>query len=145
MDNIKNFVIISCCILFASKVIYAANLRFNQDDVQKFNTTNSCVNCDLSNAQLNGDHSQVNLTGANLSNAKGSYINLSQTILINANLSNSYFSSANFSQADFSGAAIYQADFSYANLYKAKMTLEQLSQLKSVCNATLPDGSKGLC
>lgn len=128
-----------------SSLAYANSLRFNQDDVQKFNTTNVCVSCDLSNASINGNHSQANLSGANLSNAIGSYINLSQANLQNANLTNGTFSSANFSEADFTGAAVYQADFGFANLYKAKITPEQLSQVKSLCNATLPDGSKGSC
>jgi len=135
---------LSFCFYLGSSA-YANNLAFNQDDVQKFNATNACVDCDLSNASLYGNHSQANLSGANLSNASGSYINLSQANLQTANLTNATFNAANFSEADFTGAGVYQADFGSANLYKAKITPEQLSQVKSLCNATLPDGSKGSC
>lgn len=141
----NNNVLIAIFLFSFGSITYASSLQFNQDDLQRFSTTNSCPGCDLSNAIINGDHSQANLKDADLSNAKGSYINLAQSNLVNANLSNSNFDSANFSQADFSGAGLYQADFSFANLYKANITVEQLAELKSVCNATLPDGSKGSC
>ncbi len=136
------FLGLSLCLITIS---YAENLTFNPADLQKFNTTNSCVECDLSNASLSGNHSQANLTDTNLSSSIGDFINLSEAVLIGTNLTNSRFIKANFSQADFSNAALYQADFSNANLYKAKMTTEQISQLKSVCNATLPNGSMGPC
>lgn len=70
----------------------------------------------------------------------GSGAKFIHSALVNAN-----FSYANLTDADFSNADIRGINFSGANLYGAKLTIEQLRTASSICNAILPDGSKGKC
>ena len=143
--RLKNLLLSSVVSLCITVPAYANNIQFNQNDLQTFNETNTCINCDLTTASLEGNHSQANLTGTNLQNANGNNMNLSQSNLQNTNFTYGTFILTNFSEADFTGANLSKADFSFANLYKAKISAAQLSQLKSVCRAILPDGSLGTC
>ncbi len=120
-------------------------LGYSQIDLDKFSNTNLCSGCDLSNAQLAGNHSHAVLAKANLSNSSGYYINLSEADLSNANMTQSSFVNANFSGANFVGAVLFKANFSSTNLYQANITTQQISQLESVCKAIMPDGSTGQC
>lgn len=129
----------------------SASIIFNYDlnDVAKFKQTNKCDKCDLSSVDLGNDagqeHAQALLSNTNLSDARASYMNLTGGVFTNSNLTRVNFSNTNLSNADFTGAAVYQVNFASANLLKAKITNEQLAQAKSICKATLPDGSIGRC
>jgi|GEM_PF-1791378 len=136
---------------------------YDPDDLKNFNETNACPKCNLSNSTITKDHQKANLEGANLSSASfysdftranfagvnaskislsGTYseVNFSNAILIDANLSG-----INLTYADFTGANLDGANLADANLLGAKITIDQLNKARSICKATLPDGSKGKC
>ncbi len=122
-----------------------AKVTYNQNQLQQFIQTNQCPGCDLSSANLTGNHSQANLDKANLSETTASYMNLSEATLTNANMTNTDLRASNLSSANFSGSALFGANLAGANLYKATITTEQLAQATSVCGAIMPDGTKGKC
>lgn len=109
-----------------------------QEDLDRFKNTKSCIQCDLSKADLfyyedgensiatDSDFSGSNMVRVNLSNS-----HLEKTLFIKSNLlsgflSSSIFDGANFvgancenaifSRASFKGAVLDQANFSGANL-----------------------------
>lgn len=100
----------SMYLLLAIMVLQTAFLTgtgygFNAADLQKFNSTNKCENCDLSNANLaNLDMYGANLTGANLTGA-----NLSEASLNDANLTGANMKGANIKGTNFSGAKLSNA------------------------------------
>lgn len=133
------------------------------EDLKKFLDTNQCINCDLSGAKIPGDHQHANISGSNLSSTQliGDYTkaNFSKIIAPNARFGNE-LSEANFTDAklaaatfrntwltyaNFTDADVHQVDFLNANLFGAKITAEQLASAQSICNAILPNGSKGKC
>ena len=131
-----------------------ANLKYDPADLDQFNNTNQCPGCDLSNAYLNGNHSQANLQGTNLTFAtlSGNFsisnisdANGSQLYCKATNLSYTNFSNTILNKAVFYTANLEFADFTAADLYGAKITADQLSTAASMCNAILPDGSIGKC
>ncbi len=141
-----------------------ANLKYDPNDLDQFNKTNQCIGCDLSNSTLSGNHSKAILQKSNLtssvifntfSQSDFSYVNgshgswsstnFSYTNFSNATLNATKFTSADLEFSDFSNAVVISADFSQADLYGAKITSDQLATAASVCNAILPDGSKGQC
>ncbi len=108
---------------------------------------------DLSGANLSGANlSGAYLFGANLFFANLSGADLSKTYLSGAILSKANLSGADLSRADLeiaylidvclSGANLSKANLSRANLSGAKVTSEQLDQVKSLKDTTMPDGSK---
>jgi uncharacterized protein YjbI with pentapeptide repeats len=113
------------------------------------------------------DFSGANLMYANLSKADLSRANLSKANLSNTNLIEAQLSSANMYRADLSnanllGASLYRANLHLANLsdavligadltgadlfgvnlHDANYTTEQLNQVESLKDATMPDGTK---
>ena len=93
---------------------------------------------DLSGANLSG----ANLSGANLSGADLRFANLRGADLSVADLSGADLSMADLSEANLSGANLSEANLEWANLTNTTITPEQLNQIKSLRNATLPDGTK---
>jgi len=99
--------------------------------------------------------SQIDLIGANLSNADLKYTDLSNVTLVNADLSFANFSFANFSFANLSGtilrrtsflgADLNNADFSFADLSFANLSFANLSfanlSKASLGNANLSDAN----
>ncbi len=79
---------------------------FNQQDLQKLNTTNKCSKCDLSQANLEGiDFYGAKLDGANLSGA-----NLKGTLLNDADLRGANLKGAlTDKETNFSGAKLSEA------------------------------------
>lgn len=93
--------------LFAAlgALLYAPHslMAFNPNDVQKLNTTNSCVKCDLSKANLAG----VDLYGADLSGADLSGADLRGTIFWDANLTDANMKGAVIDkETNFSGTKL---------------------------------------
>lgn len=84
----------------------------------------------------------TNLEGADLSSADMIRANLSQADLSGANLNNALLIGANLSGANLTKANLEGADLRSAILQGATVTTEQLSTVKSLENATMPDGSK---
>ena len=78
----------------------------------------------------------ANLTDANLSNA-----NLCHADLQNAQLTRAELQNANLSETDLHGTNLAQANLQNANLLNSNVTAEQLAQVHSLENATLPDGT----
>ena len=101
-------------VAFSCFFIYPVH-AFNQADLQKLNTTNSCVKCDLANANLaNMDMYGANLAGANLSGA-----NLSKSALEDADLRGANLKGANISGTSFSGAKLSGTIWTDGNKCKA--------------------------
>ncbi len=99
-----NLVLMFAVIVFSCFFIHAVH-AFNQADLQKMNTTNSCPKCDLSNANISKtDMYGVNLAGANLSGA-----NLSDSAFQDADLTGANMKGANIKGTSFSGAKLSDA------------------------------------
>lgn len=87
---------------------------------------------------IRADLSQAHLWGANLNNA-----NLHQANLASARLSEATLWGADLSEANLDGASLWGANLEGANLRDARnLTAKQLTQVKSLTRATLPDGRR---
>lgn len=93
-------------------------------NVQTLLKTNSCVNCDLEQAEL----SKANLTGTNLSGANVAFANLSQANLFGANLSNSNLTNSNMTGVNLDGANLFMAVMETTNLTGANLGGANLKQ-----------------
>ena len=110
--------------LVSMVVLVSASGVENPEHTQQAKTTKSCVQCDLSSADLSGLQApKGDFTGANFSSAK----------LYKADLSDGEFNSANFLDADLTGANLEGAK--HLNLTGAKTTER----------TTCPDGEPGPC
>ena len=144
-----------------------ANLKFDPAKLDRFYKTGSCQNCDLSNAKIHVPskiHQPFNLQGADISNSSiefdndlsheySNYTNLTAigTIFGNhryafgnfkgANLRGAKFVGANLRYANFRDADVHDVDFSGAKLWGTRGI--NFKDVKSVCNADMPDGSRG--
>ena len=87
-------------------------LRSVDDKIALIKSSNSCVFCNLTQANFKGS----DLTGVNLSYANLSGANLSNSNLTGANLSNSNLTGVNLTGADFSNTIWTGANLSGANL-----------------------------
>ena len=68
-----------------------------------------------------------------------SYSNLDQTTFEYSNCSNADFSYASLQFTNWENADLTETNFNYSNLYKAKITKKQLSMIKNIHGAILPD------
>lgn len=85
----------------------------NPEHIRQLLQTNTCENCDLSNATLDGlDLAGANLQGANLQGA-----NLLGTQLMRANLSGASLQTANLAGTNLLGANLQNADLSDAQFF----------------------------
>ena len=103
------------------------------------------VRADLSGADLCGAYlNNTDLRGADFSGAELSGADLGEASLSGADLSGADLSGADLSRAELSGADFSGADLSRAGLLAIRgITKEKLEQqVKSLTNATMPDGSK---
>lgn len=82
---------------------------------------------------------------ANLRNSSLFSADLDGSDFIKADLSNTDFYYATLTGADFTGADTTNSNFERSDLSRAIITSEQLAQARSVCDAILPDGSRGSC
>ncbi len=166
MKTSKNISIVTLlgAMAFSAAAFASERVGYVQTDLEKFNATHQCPGCDLSAATIKGNYSSANLKNANLSESQFAG-DFSQTNFSKANLSNTSFIGASMSEAkfnhalllntdlsvtdlslsDFTDAQVIGVNFAAANLYGAKITPEQLAKARSVCGATLPDGSTGKC
>jgi len=100
-------------------------------DWDEWRTENPDVNIDLSGADLsNADLSDVNLSGADLSDVNLSSADLNHANLSEANLSSADLNHANLSEVDFSGADLTMADLSSTDLRDANLHDANLSDTK---------------
>ncbi|HEX6383438.1 MAG TPA: pentapeptide repeat-containing protein [Anaerolineae bacterium] len=88
----------------------------------------SLVKSDLRYAKLNN----ANLNRTNLTDSFLDYADLSAAILSNAFLNNT----------DLTGATLDGTDLRGADLTGAKITIEQINEVKTIEDATMPDGTK---
>lgn len=86
----------------------------------------------LENAPLH----HADLTNANLANATLCHADLQNAQLVRAELQN-----ADLSETDLHGTNLTEANLQNANLLNSNVTAEQLAQVYSLENATLPDGT----
>lgn len=86
-------------------IVPCTGSAFNQEDLQKLNTTNSCPKCDLSGANLAGiDMYGSNLVGADLTGA-----DLSRSSFGDADLRDANLKDANIKETSFAGAKLSNA------------------------------------
>jgi len=83
---------------------------------------------------------EADLSFANLSGASLSYATLSSAILVFATLIGANLGGADLSGADLSSADLSGADLSGANLTNAIVSNEQLTTVRSLEGATMPEG-----
>jgi len=150
-----------------------ALLSYNPTDLKTFESTNQCSNCDFSDLNWwNGNdgatlnHSEAIINGSNFSGDDIENFNLSGSQGANSIFTNVYnvessetdFSGANLKGADFSGSSLENSNFSHADLTGASFTNSDLmdanfssaiganlTNAKTICGATMPDGSIGKC
>lgn len=142
--------------------IHAVAATQSYPELYRFELTNHCSGCDLSNATITANHSNAVLDNANLtninswersvnfsggiftntnfSNAYLIYVNFSNARLVSANLSGAFLSGANFTNANLTGAQFYGANVAYANFTGA--TDLDLTNVAVACNVVMPDGSQ---
>lgn len=112
---------------------YSDVVSLNEANLRKINFSQANLReVNLSGAFLDN----ANLSNAHLMRANFSYANLSNAHLNEANLSGAFLHGADLRKADLSGATLRKAD-----LRGAEITQEQLSKVKSLEGATMPDGS----
>lgn len=141
----KALTVISAIVISTAISSAYAKPTYSYTQLDKFETTNACVGCDLSGARLENNHSNAKLDNANLSGivSKDTYgLNLSMASLKNANFSGAFLEYANFSQADLTDAHFDGASLFHANFYGA--TGANLANAK-LCHTILADGSDSGC
>jgi uncharacterized protein YjbI with pentapeptide repeats len=106
VNMVKRTTYLSLGVLMLYAVVFTtAGYGFNAADIQKFNSTNKCEKCDLSNADFSGIDMygaqlvEANLTGANLSDASFNDANLTGANMKGANIKGTNFSGAKLSNA----------------------------------------------
>ena len=141
MVAVKTFLV-----LFLVSVISQTVLAYVAEDVQRLLETNSCEQCDLSQANLREvDLKYANLNGADLTgadlraadlghvNIDGSHFSgadLSHAQLDNVNLKSATFRGANLSNVDLTGADLSEMDLTVTNLRKAILVGTNLAGAK---------------
>jgi uncharacterized protein YjbI with pentapeptide repeats len=113
-----------CGALLVSGVLLGSARASDPDHVIQLQKTRSCVNCDLSDADLSGYNlPKADLSGADLTGAK----------LYKADLTNAKLTATNFINCDLTGANLTGAvDANFAGA-------------KTTAGTTCPDGSAGPC
>lgn len=110
--------------------VFAAQAMYNPTQLQQFETTGSCPNCDLTSTDLGpqtGVQPPYNLAGANLSGSKinivnGSGSNFSGVLADNTDFAWDSNVGATFSGSSFENASLVEANLSGLNLTKANFT-----------------------
>jgi uncharacterized protein YjbI with pentapeptide repeats len=90
-------------------IVCLSTVLFSYDvkDLEKLKTTNVCIECDLTNANLSGyDFSKAKLTSSDLTNANISNSNFFNADFWGAKLINLNGSNSNFRKANFEGTII---------------------------------------
>ncbi|MDR3492854.1 MAG: pentapeptide repeat-containing protein [Gammaproteobacteria bacterium] len=135
----KKSILVASALLLGSMVTLAhAHAHYSTIDSMQFKITNSCMECDLSGAEIGPNHSNATLTGSNLSNAQGYKLNLSNSNSRHVNFSGAYLVESNFSQSDLTGSNFDGANVAFANFAGSRGT--NLANAK-FCNTIMPDGS----
>jgi len=100
-----------------------------RDFLEQFNLTQVDLSgADLSDMQLNGiDLSRADLRGANLERTNLSRARLSEANLVRANLSGAILHDTNLSGADLGGACLLNANLRGADLIQANLSVADLS------------------
>jgi hypothetical protein len=139
---------------------------YTPDQETQFTETGVCVGCDLTSTVLstnsdvqtpyNLENSNIsNSTYANSNNTLSNFGNIVaiQTSFVGRNYSQVNFESAILIEANFRKAVLTNANFTNANVRDATFEMANLygaigidfASVKSVCDAIMPDGSKGKC
>ena len=109
-------------------------------DLDNTNLAKTFISMPVKTQRQGSNFSGVFAVGMNYANA-----DLSYSTFTNANLSGAQLNSDNFTSVNFTGANVSGANFTSAILYKAKISKSQLASAGTLCDAILPDGSKGKC
>ena len=96
--------------------------RFNQTNIKKLKSLNSCKKCNLSGANLSRENlKRADMTESNLSYANLSYTDVSSSVLTGINLSKANLENANLSNANLSKADLSNAKLDNSNLKRAQL------------------------
>jgi uncharacterized protein YjbI with pentapeptide repeats len=117
----------------APLLITSSVLAENPAHVQQLQETRACMGCDLSDADLSGEHligadlrdanlSGANLTEANLEGADLTGANLENANLTGAFLTNAILTNSNLDHANLTQAMIYDADVTGASMEDLTLT-----------------------
>ena len=112
---------------------------YNETDLMKLKSINSCEGCDLSGVDFRPDQmyrsfKSVNLKGANLTNANFSKTNLREANLSEAKLSGARLDGTILTGANLTGANLFNVDLSSARLQRINL------DGAIYCNTTMPWG-----
>lgn len=131
------------------------NANVNKCDLTEAKLTNAILNnaklfkAELIQANLreaflrNAELQSANLWGADLWKADLNGAKLMEAFLIEANLTNTFLNHADLSKADLNNAILTNAELYEANLTEVEnLTLMQLSMVKALDGATMPDGTE---
>lgn len=116
-----NYAVVFCLSLSAS---VNAKISYSDNDLEQYNKYHSCLKCDLSGANLEGQEKSI-LDGSNLISAilNGEFIGSSfvGSILTQVNSYSLKAMVSNFSEAKCNYAKFYKASFSGANFRNADL------------------------
>lgn len=132
MFRLKCFFVLTLIFLPVFSLQVLAVELFQSAEVKKniivLTETKSCLNCDLSGANLNRlDLSGANLSGANLSRSSMALTDLSGANLQNTDLRGAVFTGADLADTDMRGADLTGTSFAGAYMVGALMDGEMLS------------------
>ena len=151
-------------ILLLLSTIATAKLHHDPSQLTQFQKTGKCESCDFTDAVVNTkvqppfDLWHANLSGATVEMKNNtlsdytlvtafktnfSYQDYSKVSFVNAVLIDAVFVGADLTYTNFAGATVTDANFSNADLYGSQGI--NIKEVYSVCNAILPDGSRGHC
>jgi uncharacterized protein YjbI with pentapeptide repeats len=113
----RRILAVALCALIAATIVVRPTAAFEQEDLAKLRSSNSCQGCDLSAA----DFSQADLEEAYLPEADLSQAKLPGAKLRMARLEGAHLAGAALGEADLSEAYAPGADFTKANLASANL------------------------
>jgi len=119
-------------------------IRLDRANLRKAHLRNSILKgAHLRKTKFNeADLEEVNFQRARLKKADFRDAKLKKADFQGAKLKEADFRRAKLNKADFRGAKLHEADLSGADLREAVVTVVQLSTVKSLKGAIMPDGSK---
>ena len=112
--------------ILITMLMATSSWAYNETDLMKLKSINSCEGCDLSGVDFRPDQmyrsfKSVNLKGANLTNTNFSKTDLREANLREANLTGANLSGANLALAKLNGANLTKSNFTEADLSVAKL------------------------
>lgn len=121
-------------------ILEGARLMHSKFFANKFNQSNFFGAYFTKSSSNRSNFRSNNFTSAHLNSVYFVESELSGSKFINADLKNANFTRSNLSNVDFTDANLEGADFTRAILIGSNLTSEQISKIKSLKCAVLPNG-----